>query len=164
MTVDQQDIRLMINDALRPLLIKLTIEAATAIDVAQFCLAPLCTTTPASYREFFEAMQSAARRRVACRIILAAPVARNPQAGNSIMAAPQLAAHGWQIRWAPGSRLHHAKTWRFDDRIAVIGSHNLTEAALARNRETSVIINSRRLCAEMLAEFERLWQTSTPYG
>jgi phosphatidylserine/phosphatidylglycerophosphate/cardiolipin synthase-like enzyme len=43
----------------------------------------------------------------------------------------------------------HAKSVAIDDRWVLVGSHNLTQAALLHNNEVSVLLDSPRLAAEL---------------
>jgi len=57
----------------------------------------------------------------------------------------------------PGSRkVTHAKAVVVDDRYVLIGSHNLTHSALARNRELSVMLDDPELAAQVTRYLEGL--------
>ena len=50
----------------------------------------------------------------------------------------------------------HAKTVSIDDRYVLVGSHNLTQSALTRNNELSVLLDAPQLAARVRGYLERL--------
>ncbi|MCG2708272.1 MAG: phospholipase D-like domain-containing protein [Candidatus Omnitrophica bacterium] len=50
----------------------------------------------------------------------------------------------------------HNKAIVIDKRIVISGSHNWSDAALARNNETSFLINSPKLASQLLDEFSQI--------
>ncbi len=50
----------------------------------------------------------------------------------------------------------HAKLAVIDGRFVYLGSHNLTQGALAHNNELSVLVDSPEMAAEFRSYLERL--------
>lgn len=67
-----------------------------------------------------------------------------------------LAQGGVRVVFAPAGVTTHAKAVSIDDRYLLIGSHNLTQSALTRNNELSVVLDSPKLAAQMKRYLERL--------
>lgn len=148
--------------AARRHLIGMLTTARRSIMTAQFAASPIVTTTPAAYRQLMDAAHAAARRGVVCSMVLAQAGPRNPQSSASLLAASQLIAAGWRVRWAPAGRLMHAKMWVFDASHVVIGSHNLTESAMSANHEASLIATDAASAADAAQWFGLLWAKSAP--
>lgn len=69
---------------------------------------------------------------------------------------------GVQVRFFTGT-LFHPKLYLFDGRSAVVGSSNLTKAALLNNREVNVgVPSSAPEFPDLVATFEGYWQTAKP--
>ncbi|QXE90531.1 phospholipase [Geomonas subterranea] len=69
-------------------------------------------------------------------------------------AAGYLARKGVRVIFPRGRRTTHAKAVVIDDRFVMIGSHNLSHAALSRNRELSVILDAPELAAQVTRYLE----------
>jgi phosphatidylserine/phosphatidylglycerophosphate/cardiolipin synthase-like enzyme len=69
-----------------------------------------------------------------------------------------LAQGGVRVIFSPAGVTTHVKAVSIDDRYVLIGSHNLTQSALCRNNELSVLIDSPRVAAGMKAYLDRLRQ------
>jgi len=67
-----------------------------------------------------------------------------------------LAQGGVRVVCAPAGTTTHAKAIAIDDRYVIIGSHNLTQSALTRNNELSLLVDSPQLAARMRRYLERL--------
>ena len=64
-------------------------------------------------------------------------------------AAGYLDRNGVKVIFPRGRRVTHAKAVVIDDRYVLIGSHNLSHAALNRNRELSVLLDAPELAAQV---------------
>ena len=149
------------NQELRQALMRLIPAAVTRIYATQFSATPIAPTTPAPYRTLVLTMVMAARRGLDCRIILAPPSPKNPQGAASQAFARDLAASGWRIAWAPFGHLLHSKAWIIDSDISIVGSHNLTAAAMMSNAEQSIIARSRSFATTMANNFALDWAGAT---
>lgn len=70
--------------------------------------------------------------------------------------ADLLARGGVKVFFDPPSVVTHVKAAVIDRRYVYLGSHNLTQSALRRNNELSVLIDSPELAAEVTAYLDRL--------
>lgn len=90
-----------------------------------------------SSRDVVEALERAKERGVQVRIIIERDVISNEN--GAIF--QELASKGFNIRYASGKyALTHAKFMVIDGERVLVGSHNLSNSALYKNREASVII------------------------
>lgn len=87
----------------------------------------------------------AKRRGVEVAVILEGDDPVGPE--NRLVAA-YLTRNGVKVRYPQGRRTVHAKAVVVDDRYVLIGSHNITHAALSKNRELSVLLDSPELAAQ----------------
>jgi phosphatidylserine/phosphatidylglycerophosphate/cardiolipin synthase-like enzyme len=69
-------------------------------------------------------------------------------------AAGYLSRKGVRVVFPRGRRTTHAKAVVIDDRYVMIGSHNLSHAALTRNRELSVLLDAPELAAQVTGYLE----------
>ena len=76
-------------------------------------------------------------------------------AENSATAA-LLAKGGVRVFFDSPHVTSHMKTAVIDNRYVYLGSHNLTQSALRRNNELSVLIDSPEMAAEIKAYLDRL--------
>lgn len=60
-------------------------------------------------------------------------------------------------RW-PEKSLLHTKFLIFDNKICVMGSHNITQSAFTSNMETSVILTDDDQVNNFVKYFDTLWQ------
>ena len=99
----------------------------------------------------------AARRGVDVTVILEKGNDRNDQlnAENSATAA-LLAKGGVRVFFDAPHVTSHMKTAVIDNRYVYLGSHNLTQSALQRNNELSVLIDSPEMATEIKAYLDRL--------
>jgi phosphatidylserine/phosphatidylglycerophosphate/cardiolipin synthase-like enzyme len=67
-----------------------------------------------------------------------------------------LAQGGVRVIFSPAGVTTHAKAISIDDRYVLLGSHNLTQSALTRNNELSILLDSPQLAARMNTYLERL--------
>ena len=56
----------------------------------------------------------------------------------------------------------HAKFIIIDDRKVFLGSHNLSNTALSRNYETSILITHKEVADEFITWFNERWNTCKP--
>ncbi|MEW6035768.1 MAG: phospholipase D family protein [Candidatus Micrarchaeota archaeon] len=100
-----------------------------------------------SSRDVVAALERAKARGVEIRII----VERNVVSGENDEIYRELASKGFNIRYAGSAqKLTHSKFIIVDGKAVLVGSHNLSNSALFKNREASVIVRD----AAAVGEFE----------
>lgn len=57
------------------------------------------------------------------------------------------------------AQLLHAKSIVIDREIIVLGSHNLTQNAMTKNVEMSLIVSDEELAARIIKYFENIWSS-----
>jgi len=67
-----------------------------------------------------------------------------------------LAQGGVRVVFATAGVTTHAKAVSIDDRYVLIGSHNLTQSALTRNNELSLVVDSPQLAMQVRWYLEQL--------
>ena len=72
-----------------------------------------------------------------------------PVGDENRVAAGMLARGGVRVLFAAGGQATHVKAIVIDDRYVLMGSHNLTHAALSRNDELSVLLDSPELAGQV---------------
>jgi len=108
-----------------------------------------------SSRDVVEALERAKSRGVRVRII----IERNVVGDDNDAIFRELAAKGFDIRYASSAyKLTHAKFIIVDGKSVLVGSHNLSNSALYKNREASVIINDGRTVQSFHDAFDEDWR------
>lgn len=106
-------------------------------------------------KDAMRALERAKARGVAIRII----IERNVMSGQNDATYRQLASQGFNVRYARSDvALTHSKFIIVDGKAVLVGSHNLSNAALYDNREASVIIRDIRTVAGFEGVFEEDWR------
>ncbi|MBD3209936.1 hypothetical protein GF318_00990 [Candidatus Micrarchaeota archaeon] len=107
-----------------------------------------------SSRDVIEALERAKARGVSIRII----IERNTLGTKNQEIYRELASKGFNVRYASDTyKLTHSKFILVDGKAVLVGSHNLSNSALTKNREASVIIRDRGSVEEFLYVFETDW-------
>ena len=107
-----------------------------------------------SSRDVVEALERAKSRGVRVRII----IERNVVGDDNDAIFRELAAKGFDIRYASSAyKLTHAKFIIVDGKSVLVGSHNLSNSALYKNREASVIIRHQRTVDDFSSTFRLDW-------
>lgn len=70
-----------------------------------------------------------------------------------------LQKEGVEAKKLATKNLIHAKMIIIDDRIVVVGSHNITAPAFSTNYEVSTIIENEEQAKEYSQFFDKLWQS-----
>jgi phosphatidylserine/phosphatidylglycerophosphate/cardiolipin synthase-like enzyme len=104
-------------------------------------------------RAVADALIAAQRRGVDVTVILESgrQVERDNRAALRLFALG-----GVRVVVAPAGSTTHAKAVSIDDRYLFIGSHNLTQSALTRNNELTLLLDSPSLAAQLRRYAERL--------
>lgn len=100
----------------------------------------------AAVQRFNNAIIVAARRGVNVRVIISSDQIVNILSQNKVKAKKFLS-----------HRTLHTKLMIIDDTIAILGSHNYTEAAFTTNYEVSIGIQEKRIVKRLKFYFENLW-------
>ncbi len=107
-----------------------------------------------SSRDVVEALERARGRGVLVRII----IEPNVIGGENSQIYHELLSKGYSIRYASQSfKLTHAKFIIIDRISVLVGSHNLSNSALYKNREASVIIKNSPSVGDFIRVFENDW-------
>jgi len=96
---------------------------------------------------FNQALVRAVRRGVRVRAIV-----------NNESITQTLKALGIETKKLQGKSLVHAKIIIFDNKEAVLGSHNFTAPAFTDNLELSVLIDDESCVSDYLKYFDNLWK------
>ncbi len=107
-----------------------------------------------SSRDVVDALQRAKDRGVDVRIILEEDV----MGGENGEMFRELDSKGFSVRYASKAyKLTHSKFMIIDGNSVLVGSHNLSNSALFKNREASVIIRDSDVSGEFEEAFEKDW-------
>ncbi|GFO68794.1 hypothetical protein GMLC_23730 [Geomonas limicola] len=144
--------QLLENGSYGPVLIQKIQQAKRRI-LCVFFLFKITDSPRSLPRAVASELIAAQRRGVEVTVVLDAT--RQTQQDNR-NATRILAQGGVRVVFAPAGTTTHAKAVAIDDRYVIIGSHNLTQSALTRNNELSLLVDSPQLAARMRRYLERL--------
>ena len=110
-----------------------------------------------SSRDVVDALMDAKSRGVVIKIILEKHVI----GGENDQIYHELLAKGFNVKWASSTfKLTHAKFIIVDGQAVLVGSHNLSNSALFKNREASVIIRESKTLQSFIDIFDNDWGLS----
>lgn len=110
--------------------------------------------------ELYHATRQARQRGVAVLFMLSIKsLTATRDVGNEIF-AKRLKVVGIPVRHCEGRRICHAKMIIADDKVALVGSHNWTLAALRRNFECSLLVSD----PEVVKELDEFYQKEFNLG
>ena len=98
----------------------------------------------------------ARRRGVEVRVILEKTRQKDRLNEENLHTAALLARGGIKVFFDDPDVVTHLKVTIIDSRYVLLGSHNLTEGALRRNNELSVLIDSPEIAGETLSYLNQL--------
>jgi phosphatidylserine/phosphatidylglycerophosphate/cardiolipin synthase-like enzyme len=96
------------------------------------------------YGMLWGVLKGLAARGVRCELLLDGYRKPRWHAEANRRGAALLVAAGWRVRVPRPGVVHHAKLWLVDGSVAIVGSHNLTEAAMKREQEVSVELRAAK--------------------
>lgn len=103
-----------------------------------------------------EELVAARRRGIDVTVYLERKRGKDPLIADNRRTAEVLHRGGVTVLFDSPNVTTHAKVAVIDKRFVFLGSHNLTQGALRRNNELSVLIDSPELAAEIRSYLDRL--------
>lgn len=101
--------------------------------------------------QIVEELLAAARRGVEVEVLLEGSAFYEDLAQEHRSLARTLRRGGVAVRLGPEDNTTHTKVVLIDRRFVLLGSHNMTHAALSTNHECSLLIDSRELAGQLAA-------------
>lgn len=141
-----QETQLIVNGRYREQVVRLINGAKSSIDILMFEWKWYKKDVCCDATLINQAILRAKKRGVRIRGIV-----------NHAKQMQELLEVGLTVRTNEAGTVLHSKCLIFDDKIVVMGSHNLTQNAMRSNIETSVIIHSENFAKEFGKYFESLW-------
>ena len=127
------------------------------IDLTIYCMSPLTATTQPRHRRLIDALINARKRGLFCRAIIAKLHRDSPGQKANDMSVAMLRNAGWYVRTSRGCPTMHAKISIFDNSLALIGSHNWTDAALWINHEATMSTCDAIDLQKLRVLYDTLW-------
>ncbi|SNB47208.1 phospholipase D-like domain-containing protein [Geobacter sp. DSM 9736] len=115
------------------------------------------TNTPGNLPgKIVDELIAARKRGVDVTVYLEKKAGKDPLIADNRRTAELLLRGGVRVLFDSPNVTSHAKAGIIDRRFVFLGSHNLTDGALRRNNELSVLIDSPELAAEIRSYLDRL--------
>lgn len=134
-------------------------QAKQSIDIIIFSASRPRKGSSKLFIDTWQALQVAIKRGVKTRVILEQWAGHNPQSIENIRIGQLLKSWGASVKLAKRGVCMHSKTWLFDNKTLIIGSHNSTEAGLCRTKNLSVQVQGHEFCEPYRAYFDNEWQS-----
>lgn len=147
--------QLLADEAYYPALLGQIRAAQKSIDLVTY-LWKISGALNSKPGELVRALGEARRRGVIVRVILENSGYDEELNRANREAAAQLQQEGITAIFDSPTVTTHAKMMVVDHRFCLVGSHNLTQSALGRNHEMSVMLDSPRLAGELGTYVDRL--------
>lgn len=109
-------------------------------------------------------LQECGRRGLYCRALLADPRQINTREAFNTRSGAALIEAGWKVRTMKGPHVLHEKVLVLDERITLIGSHNLSKASLTSNHDTTLAVESTLLAQQVKRLFWTRWRLGAAFA
>ena len=147
--------QLLADEAYYPALLVQISAAQKSIDLVMY-LWKISAALDSKPAELVHALGEARRRGVSVRVVLENSGYDEELNRANREAAAQLLQEGITTIFDTAAVTTHAKMVVVDQRFCLVGSHNLTQSALGRNHEISVMLDNPRLAGELTTYVESL--------
>lgn len=141
-------VQLLADAAYYPVLLDKIRTAGKSIDLVMY-LWKTSATPGSKSGELILALGEARRRGIGIRVLLEYSGYDEELNRANRETAERLAQEGIIVFFDAAGVTTHAKLAVIDQRFCLIGSHNLTQSALGRNREISIILDDLQLAGEL---------------
>lgn len=148
--------QLLADDAYYPALIGKIRTAQKSIDLVMYLWKISAGSSDSKPDVLIRALGETKRRGVAVRVILENSGYDEKLNRANREAANLLRQEGITAVFDSPAVTTHTKLAVIDQRFCFIGSHNLTQSALERNHEMSILLDDRRLAGELTAYTDRI--------
>ena len=157
----QESSDLIIGNEAADEMAKLIVNANTTLNILAYAISTASGLDTKLRTSVYRLLRDAPRRAIRCQMLIASHCDRSPHQANNTLAEYELAAAGWDIRRAPRSPVMHAKLMLADNRVMILGSHNLTRAGIEHNRELSILTLDPYLVSTATNYFNVLYDYGT---
>lgn len=148
--------QLLADGAYYPALLGQVRNAQKSIDLVTY-LWKISAATDSKPGELVRALGEAGRRGVVVRVILENSGYDEELNRANREAAALLRQERITVIFDAAAVTTHAKLVVIDQRFCLVGSHNLTQSALGRNHEMSLLLDNPRLAGELGAYVDKLY-------
>lgn len=148
---------LIINEAINQALVTSYQGAKSSIDIIMYSASRPRKSSSKLFINTWQALQVAIANGTKCRVILEAWPSVNPQNQEQVKVKTLLESWGAAVRFAKKGHIMHSKTWLFDRKKLIIGSHNSTEAGLCKTKNLSVMVLEQDTVKAYTDYFDSEW-------
>jgi len=138
-------------------------EAKHSIELLNYIATMPSIRSSINFRNLHESMKIAGKKKIICNAIFSKGEKNSSLNASNERVMQSLKESNWNCKTIDGARILHGKAWIFDSRLIVIGSHNLTESAMTKNIEFSVITDDPTVMQKMNSMYREKFQEAKPY-
>lgn len=136
----------------------------THLHLLAYAISPAPTYDSTLQPSIFRLLCDQPRRGIECQAIIASHAQHSPHEAANTLAADELKGNGWTVLRYPVKPVMHAKLLILDRRKIIMGSHNLTSAALEHNRELSIMTEHPNAVSDAFDFFTKLHDACATNG
>jgi PLD-like domain len=129
------------------------------LKIIMYSISPATKTSHKAIKLYWQELLSAIKRCKNCEIILSSWPKENPQASATKSAARQLSSAGATVKMGKMGTITHPKSWQFDNKNLLIGSHNATSAGLLSTKNLSILTQDSSAINDYNDYFDSLSKT-----
>lgn len=153
----------LIDSSYLPAVFEAIKKASSSIDISMYVIR--ADAKSVITRQLIDEIGRAAARGVKVRILLDRPLDYGlPHFQYNLNAGALLILKKAEVRFDDESSELHEKFLLIDNRKLIIGAHNLTDDALLRNNEISLLCEASGELKELSGEFEEKWERAASFS
>lgn len=139
-------------------LVPLVNDATTSIDILMYEWKWYGHESAGKVQKLNHAICAAAHRKVAVRVLLNVESMGHAITKINTKTKGFLERAGCTVKFGQIGTATHAKMFIIDNRIMVLGSHNISKGAFTRNQEASIVVDGRKDIRDYRHYFKDLWE------
>ena len=163
MTVSDENLWLLTGDDWAPFFIREVSQALTSIHLSIYMISDHWRAKEVGKINMVQTLCNAGLMGLNCRCIIDQPVVANRHTPFNTKAAIKLMDSGWKVRVMPVKHTLHEKILLIDQRLTIIGSHNISKASAISNLDTSLAVDSEVLAARVYRQFWERWRMADTF-
>ena len=135
------------------------LSAQSSIDILLYQFNRYVGNSNSKITQLTYALLKAHQKGVPIRLILNAAFSSKSASAVNQSTVDFFRKQGIPARLGPKNLRIHAKVFVIDHSLVILGSHNLSERAVTKNIEFSLLINSPSLASSLTISFDEIWKT-----
>lgn len=141
-------------------ILTLTSQSLTSIDVLSYVISFNAHRRSDRANLIYTALTAFQRTTGKVKFLMDRPRLHKPNYHPNMFATRRLKESSIAVRYLNTGDTQHAKLFLFDQKLAVLGSHNLTPSSLRNRYDISILLDDPTSLSYLNAYFNSIWQSS----